>query len=150
MSELFSKLKTLEDLEILKGEIDRLENALYQTNVNYNDILKNDIRDWVSEVITRESKEVGFEKYLEKIKKDLISIPVLSASVSFEPSTSFIEKLSLWLKSNISSDVVVDLLLNTQIIGGIQMSFKGKYLDLSLRKKISKELENITLSVSQP
>jgi hypothetical protein len=143
-SELLSKLRTKEDLDILRGELDLLENALYQSSNIYNDIIKNDIRSWVSEIVLKEGKE-DLSGYIKKIKVDLLKAPVLSASINFEPSSSFIEKLSLWLKKNIDEKIVVDLLLNTASLGGIQLSYKGKYLDLSLRKKISAELSNMRL-----
>ena len=146
-SELLSKLRTKDDLDILRGELDLLENALYQTNTLYNDVIKNDIRSWVSEIILREGKE-DLKGYIKKIKADLLKLPVLSASINFEPSNSFIEKMSMWLKKNIDEKIVVDLLMNTASLGGIQLSYRGKYLDLSLRKKISAELSNLRLNTS--
>lgn len=146
-SELLSKLRTKDDLDILRGELDLLENALYQTNTLYNDVIKNDIRSWVSEIILREGKE-DLKGYIKKIKADLLKLPVLSASINFEPSNSFIEKMSIWLKKNIDEKIVVDLLMNTASLGGIQLSYRGKYLDLSLRKKISAELSNLRLNTS--
>lgn len=148
MSELLSKIRTLEDLDILKGEVELLQNAIYQTNTKYDDVLNSGVRGWVSQIILSESKEVGMERYLEDLKRSLGTITILSASISFEPSLSFIEKISFWLKTNVSRDLVIDLLYNAHIIGGMQFSYKGKYLDLSLRKKISKELENVTLTGS--
>lgn len=149
MSELLSKLRTLEDLDILKAEVELIQNALYQTNAKYDDILKNDVRGWVSQIILSESKEIGMEKYLDELKKSLASLTILSASISFEPSSSFTDRISLWLKTNVSNNLVIDLLYNAHIIGGMQFSYKGKYMDLSLRKKISKELENVTLAGSR-
>lgn len=145
-SQLLQKLRTKEDLDILRGELDTLESALYQTNIKYEDVLKNDIRNWVTELILKESDKEDLKEYIRNVKQALNSIPVLSASVSFEPSESFIEKISYWLKANVDKMIVVDFLLNTASLGGIQLSYKGKYLDLSLRKQITGELEKITLS----
>ena len=143
-SELLSKLRTKDDLDILRGELDLLENALYQSINKYNEVIKNDIRSWVSEIILKEGKE-DLKGYIKKLRSEILTVPVLSASINFEPSNTFIEKLSLWLKQNIDKKIVVDLLLNTASLGGIQLSYRGKYLDLSLRKKISAELANVRL-----
>ena len=145
VSELLQRLRTQDDLEILRGELDVLRNAIYQSGTNYSDVLKNEVRGWVSEIIGRESKDRDIKKYFDEIDKSLSSAPVLAVAISFEPSEKFVEKLSTWLKENISKDLVVDILFNTQLIGGIQLSFRGKYLDLSLRKKIAKELEAVSL-----
>ena len=144
-SELLLKLRTKDDLDILRGELDLLENALYQSGIKYDNIIKNDIRSWVSEIILKEGNE-DLTGYIKKIRADLLKIPVLSASINFEPSTSFIETMSIWLKRNIDEKMVVDLLMNTASLGGIQLSYKGKYLDLSLRKRITGELSTITLN----
>jgi hypothetical protein len=145
VSELLQRLRTQDDLEILRGELDVLRNAIYQSGTNYSDVLKNEVRGWVSEIIGRESKDRDIKEYFDEIDKSLSSVPVLAVAISFEPSEKFVEKLSTWLKENISKDLVVDILFNTQLIGGIQLSFRGKYLDLSLRKKIAKELEAVSL-----
>lgn len=145
VSELIQKLRTKDDLETLRGELDVLRNTLYQSDTNYSEVLKNEVRGWVSEIITRESKDTDVKEYLDEIDKSLNLVPVLVVAISFEPSEKFIEKLSNWLKENIAKDLVVDILFNTQLIGGIQLSFRGKYLDISLRKKIAKELETVSL-----
>ena len=50
-----------------------------------------------------------------------------------------------WLKKYVNEKMVVDLLLNSSTLGGIQLSYKGKYIDLSLRKKIVGEMETVKL-----
>jgi len=147
-SQLLLKIRTKDDLDILRGELDILRNALYQSNNKYNEVIKNEVRSWVGEIIITESGGGDIKKYLDGVDKALLAIPVLSAAISFEPSEKFIDNLSGWLKENISKNIVVDVLLNTSLIGGIQLAFKGKYLDLSLRKKIAKELETVSLAGS--
>lgn len=144
-SQLLIKLRTREDLEILKGELDLLENTLYQTDKKYEDVIHNDIRSWVSEIILNESKKTELPIYIKNLKKDLANVPVLSASINFEPSASFLELMSDWLKINVNEMMVVDLLMNSSTLGGIQLSFRGKYMDLSLRKKIVGEMETVKL-----
>ena len=144
-SQLLTKLRTKEDLEILKGELDLLENALYQTDKKYDDVIHNDIRSWVSEIILNESIKTEMPVYIKELKNDLANIPIISASINFEPSTSFLELISDWLKKYVNEKMVVDLLLNSSTLGGIQLSYKGKYIDLSLRKKIVGEMETVKL-----
>lgn len=148
-SQLIQMLRTKEDLEILRGELMMLENALYQTTNKYNNVLRNDIRSWVSEIIVKESKNEGMDRYIKKMKGDLLEVPILTVSIYFEPSNLFIETISNWLKNNIDERLVVDILLNSASLGGIQLSYKGKYLDLSLRKSITNEFENMRLEQSK-
>jgi len=144
-SQLVSKLRTKDDLDILKGELDMIENAIYHTDIKYEDVLRSDIRSWVSEIIIRESEGQDLGSYVKKLRDDIVGVPILSASIYFEPSLSFTETISAWLKKNVSQNIVIEVLQNSSVLGGIQLSYKGKYLDLTLRKKIAKELESITL-----
>ena len=144
-SQIITKLRTKEDLDLIQVELELLKKSLYQKDANYNDVLKNDIRSWVAEIISDESKETGIEKYLNDSEEFLKSVVVLSASISFEPSDVFIDRFSEYVKTNVSKQTVVDFLFNPQLIGGVQLSFKGKYIDLSIRKKITQEFESTTL-----
>ena len=145
-SQLLTTLRTKEDLDILRGELDILKNALYQSRNMYEDVIHNSIRSWVSEIILKETNRETMEDYIKDLEAELLKLPVLSASINFEPSQTFVELLSNWLKKYVSENIVVDILLNTASIGGIQLSYKGKYLDLSLRKRISAELESFSLT----
>lgn len=147
-SQILTKLRTKDDLDILKGELSTLENAIYHTDINYEDVLRNDIRSWVSEIIRQESSGADLEKYIKNLRSELESVPIVSASISFEPSANFIERISGWLKSNVNKQIVIDLMLNSSSLGGIQLSYRGKYLDLSLRKRLSVELDKVTLTGS--
>ena len=139
---------TKDDLDILKGELESLEGAIYQSKDKYNEIIRSDIRSWVSEIVHKESAGKDVTKYIKELKNEIETVPVLSACIGFEPSSSFIESVSGWLKKNVDDKLVVDIVLNTMLLGGVQLSYAGKYLDLSLRKKISKELENVNFSKS--
>ena len=145
-SQLIKILRTKDDLDILQGELDVLEGALYQTDIKYNDVINNDIRSWVSEIVIKESTKDTLKEYISNLRKDIKTIPVLSMSIYFEPSLTFIEKMSAWFKTNVDEKIVIDIMLNTAMLGGTQLSYNGKYIDLSLRKRISKELENVSLS----
>jgi len=146
VSQLLTKLRTKDDLDILRGELYLLENSLYQTTNKYDNTIRNDIRNWVSDILLQESKDIDISKYIKDLKNDLQEIPVLTASMNFEPSSSFVETVSTWIKGNVDERIVIDILLNTSTLGGVQLSYRGKYLDLSLRKRISAELENVTLT----
>ena len=149
VTQLISKLRTKEDLELLRGELDLLKNSLYQKDNNYKEVLENDIRGWVSEIISIEAKDMEIGKYLDDMEMLLKSVQILSASLAFEPSDSFVDRFSQFIKKNVSPGIVVDFLFNPQLIGGTQLSFKGKYVDLSLRKKIIQEFDVASFSVKQ-
>lgn len=141
-SQIITKLRTKEDLDLLQGELELLKNSLYQKDRNYKEVLENDIRSWVSEIVTSESKEAGIEKYLEDAEAGLKSVSIVSAVIAFEPSDSFINRFSVFIKTNVSPNAVIDFLFNRELLGGIQLSYRGKYIDLSLRGRVAKEFDD--------
>src|SRR3989304_4529201 len=80
-SQLVSKLRNKDDLDILKGELDMIENAIYHTDIKYEDVLRSDIRSWVSEIIIRESEGQDLGSYVKKLRDDIVGVPILSASI---------------------------------------------------------------------
>jgi len=142
---LLQNIRTTDDIDLLKDELEALKNTLYQSTNKYNNILNSGIRNWVSEIIKKEANKENMEEYIENIYKEMRSRQIISIGINFEPSELFIDTMSLWLKKNVNDKLVVDIILNSTIIGGVQISYKGKYLDLSLRKRISSEFKNLKL-----
>ena len=77
-------------------------------------------------------------KELKKTKKELLKLPVLKIQLAFSPTPSFIKEISDWLKRNLKKKVLLDVEVNPVIVGGAILEYRGKYLDLSLKKEIEK------------
>lgn len=60
--------------------------------------------------------------------------PVIHMSFSTEPSTQFVEKLTNWLRKNISPFVLLQIGLRPNIGVGCVVRTTNKYFDFSLRK----------------
>lgn len=60
--------------------------------------------------------------------------PILHFSFSSEPSAMFLEKLTLWLRKNISPFALVQVGLRPNIGAGCVVRTTNKYFDFSLRK----------------
>ena len=67
-----------------------------------------------------------------------MKLPVLKIHLAFLPTPSFIKELSDWLKRNLKRKVLLDVEVNPAIVGGAILEYKGKYLDLSLRRELEK------------
>jgi len=76
------------------------------------------------------------ENYLSLTKKDLIEKPITEIVVAFMPSRNEEREILENVKTNISENTVVDIQINSFLIGGAQVTFNGKYYDGSLVKKI--------------
>lgn len=74
--------------------------------------------------------------FFDKLKNYLLKIPQIKFEIAFEPSKTFIGKLSLWLEKNAKEKIILDLISNPEIVGGVIIEYKGKYFNFSLTKKI--------------
>ncbi len=77
-------------------------------------------------------------KELADIKEELLKLPVLKIQLAFLPAQTFIEELSDWLKRNLKKKVLLDIKVNPTIVGGVILEYRGRYLDLSLKREIEK------------
>lgn len=64
-----------------------------------------------------------------------LQAPILHVSFSVDPSTIFLEKLTTWLRQNISPLVLVQVGLRPNIGAGCVLRTTNKHFDLSLRQR---------------
>lgn len=124
-SEIIRQLKTVNDVDILKEEIDILMDGLYKSDFKKNMLSK--IR----------SNMIGFlpqdEEGLSKLLKLLGELKILKLTLAISPTPAMIDDISTWVKKNVGQDVVLDIKMDESIIAGAQISLDGKYGDYSLK-----------------
>ncbi|MEF8847029.1 MAG: F0F1 ATP synthase subunit delta [Candidatus Paceibacterota bacterium] len=74
--------------------------------------------------------------FLDELKDYLQQTPQIKLTVAFSPSDDFLEEISEWLEKEIGEKVIIDLITNHEIVGGAIIEYQGRYLNLSLAKKI--------------
>lgn len=74
--------------------------------------------------------------------------PVLHMSFSSEPSTIFVEKLTNWLRKNISPFVLLQIGLRPNIGAGCVVRTTNKYFDFSLRKHFLAQRDLLMLQIA--
>ncbi len=81
------------------------------------------------------------QTYLKALLTATKKLEVVHLGLAIEPSGDLIEKLSLWIDNNVGEAVIIDFELKPQLIAGASISYKGKYGDYSLSKKIDEYLQ---------
>lgn len=80
---------------------------------------------------------------LEKIK----DIEVVRIILAFNPSMKFVSELKNDIEKLLNKNILIDININKEIIGGIIIDYNGKYTDISLAKELKemfqKKKENI-------
>lgn len=75
-------------------------------------------------------------QFLDRLKNYLKEIPQIKMVIAFSASNKFLKKIGNWLEDEIGTKVILDITVNPKIGGGIIIEYQGRYLNLSLAKKI--------------
>ena len=64
--------------------------------------------------------------FLELLKEHLLSLPQVSLEIAFSPDDKTILKISHWLEKELGKKVILDLKVNSRIVGGAIVEYKGR------------------------
>lgn len=90
----------------------------------------------ISHNIAGDKKET--EKFLDSLLSETRNLDKVKITIAFAPNDGVIEYLSKWAKANFSGNIIFDISVDPQILGGaIIANDKGEYADFSLSKKLT-------------
>lgn len=127
-------IRTTEERDTILNSIDILLNNLYMVNSR----LEKDINASDYLYIKKETSGEITNSSLSSLKEKLINLPVIGLTVSFVPNDKLIQKLSDWVKKNVNKEIIINLICDPEILGGLQISYKGQYMDESFSRKLGK------------
>ncbi len=81
--------------------------------------------------------------FLDKIQAIIANLPLLSLVIAFEPNEETLKSLSEWLFLNTHKEVLLDITVDSKIIGGATISFNGKYTDCSIKTKFDQIFQDV-------
>lgn len=84
---------------------------------------------------------------LSKLEKDIKVLQTLTIYLSFEMPDEEKDKLGSYLRQNFKKDLIFEIKLDPNLIGGAAFSWKGIYKDYSLRSRIDQNHEQILSSL---
>jgi len=83
--------------------------------------------------------------FFENLKSYLQKIPQLKLEIAFEPSKDFLLTLKKWFKEKNKQEVILDITINSKIVGGAIIEYQGQYRDFSLLERVDKSVSQIKL-----
>lgn len=141
--QIYSEIQTKEDFKLVNNELDLLESGLYKKGkASFEEILAGSIRKSTANMISNLLTIKNQKEVITELKNQLAMVKFMELTISFEPSTKTINKISSLVKSSISPNIALDIKIDKEIIGGAVISYNGKYLDFSLKKKLEEVLKN--------
>src|SRR3989344_1815210 len=123
-SELWDVIKTKNDLEAAKEQLELLENGLYRRGAGgFERVLESRVREEFAEIIKRKIKKVnnaGINErniIIHEIKKELTKAKMISITVGIDLPIS-----------------VINIIKEIDVIAGAKIEYEGRYGDYSWKK----------------
>ncbi len=77
------------------------------------------------------------------LEKTILSLPVLTAYLTFEPDNISLSQLGAAARKNFFPNLLLDIKLDPNLIAGTALVWKGVYKDYSLKSKLEARKEEI-------
>lgn len=149
-SDLTNYIKTTRNLDDFSSEIDKLLESIFQPSINksFDSALKEiSVRTagWIKDVFLKNNLDISnrevIKNFLTRLKEQLKKYKTIKLTIAFEPSYSSIENIYNWVLEALDNSYILDIDVNTAILGGAIVVFNGQYRDLTLKKNL-KDLFN--------
>lgn len=110
---------------------------------------------WDYSFFNQFSKE-SFYAQLQHLEEEATKMPLIRLFLPFNPPVYEVPKLGIWFRENIAEDILVDIKLDPNLIGGCALVWKDVYHDFSLRYYLEKnkaavknEIERFLIGVKE-
>lgn len=152
-SDLLSQLTTSRDVALLREEIQALQTSLFKVKgETFEKVLKSKLRASVAEWITATlaKYEGKKEKFLEDLLKEIEALPMVQVEIAFEPSQEALEQIHTWVVEQIGQNALIDVHIQSDLLGGATVSYQGKYFDGSLKENLQGIIDTAIKKYLQP
>jgi F0F1-type ATP synthase delta subunit len=146
-SEIYYLIHTTADLEYILMELESVEAEIYKNSV-LSEFMGSQIRQSTAEVLLKYISGKTNEEIIEILKilrERLNEITVIKLTIAFEPNRDFVMRLKKWFLVNYGEEVLLEINYANNLLAGVIVEHKGKYVNMSLSKHIEKTLSNINL-----
>lgn len=86
------------------------------------------------------SDEKVLREFLENLQKKISSLTVASMKIAFEPDERIIGSISEWFLINLKKQVLLEIIIDKSLIGGVDISYSGEFRNYSIREDFEKIL----------
>lgn len=106
-----------------------------------------DIDIHVDSLYVVDAKPSDRRQELESLRGQLRQLPILRLKIAFDPPDSIISDICLWARLNISPDAVLDVEIDPSLVAGAEISWAGRYVDLSKKTQLEEILLNLKFKI---
>ncbi len=131
-SSILENVYTRQDLDELESELTVLKESLYRGG----EVAAGVSKSLVDLFLTAPDKET----LLTEIGQFLASLKTLKLTVAVSPTAKLVKNVSLWARQSLVPNLILEFDVNREVVGGAIIEWEGKYLDLSLAKRLEEAL----------
>lgn len=145
--QILSQLRTREEANALLRDIDIVLDSYFRVSESRKDEILDSKLSYASSRLFKNLREQfgddhsAFELFLNRLKEKIRSLPLFSITISFDPLESTVEMIKKWVSDNIHGNVILEITVNPNILGGAQITYGGRYKDLSLKNRFDRVFE---------
>lgn len=146
-NDILCSIKTVEDRQKFLAEIESFLNSLYIDSAE-KAILEKDLTPYLADILRpilseehRPNNNREIQTFLQEIKEALKLAPIITLHLAFVPSSHSIALFFDFVQSTVGQPVLLHVVYAPSVVGGAILEYKGKYLDLSVARKIERYFE---------
>jgi F0F1-type ATP synthase delta subunit len=134
-AEIILSVKTKDQLDQILREIEEVEQAIYSKNESaFTQLANSNTQKLLGSLLADKDTIESRNSVIESIRENLKKVQTIELMLGIDPSQEMIDKISAWVKKNISEYGVVDIKIDKEIIAGARISYQGRYIDATVNK----------------
>jgi len=147
LKQFIKDISTKSDLIYYLEEISKAQEAIFEEpNIALSEKLEGEVDRTIEELIKNQEARGRLKsrseqsEFLKEVKNNLQELPDVKLTIAFSPSPEFLDEINAWLKNQIGEELVLDITVEPEIVGGAIVEYKGRYFSFRLDKKIDEIL----------
>lgn len=142
-------IKTVEEKEELESYLELLEESVFKKE-GFAQTLKDSVpvkySSFIKEFLDKNKVSINdgesVKSAFDGLKSYLKNLTPVNLTIAYSPSEKSLENIYNWVFKNIGENIILDIDIDSGLLGGAIISYKGKYSDYSLKKSLEEGFRN--------
>jgi len=144
-----SFIYSVEDRAFLLEKLAELEKAVFTTEKPFEKHVQDELSFSVSQALLVQAQQANvsfnspesIKNFLSEQEAMVRALPIVGIRVAVPLSYDTVKSISKWFDSNLEKKVLVELKVDSGLLGGATIEWNGKYMDYSLKKLLNEKLK---------
>jgi F0F1-type ATP synthase delta subunit len=142
MESLHKHIITFTQLTDVAHQLRLLHDSLYKNQTSARELIETQLPVYLVEYVQKIAQESdvdmndmkSLQLLIDKIRQELEKTPVAELKIGFTPSYKTVTKIALWWREWLKQFIVVSVVMDEQVVAGVQVSYNGTFADYTLRR----------------